>query len=143
MQLILYRTKSEKNRIVKVLENEMTLNGALRDASSVMTPSIMVQQDCVGYNYAYVPEFGRYYFVNNIVAMRNKAFVVELKCDVLMSYKDEIMELSGVVSRLNSGSPYADRNVVVSSKEEHRRIDFPECPFTRDGSYILIAKGGY
>ncbi len=57
-----------------------------------------------------------------------------------MSFKNEIKELSGVVSRLTSGSPYAD-DVLCSVKETHRRIDFPETPFTKDGSYILIARG--
>ena len=69
--------------------------------------------------------------------------MIELKVDVLMSFKDEIKELSGVVSRLTSGSPYANRDVLCSVKKEHRRIDFPATPFTEDGSYILIAKGGY
>lgn len=143
MVITLYKTVSEKIRIEKVLENEVELVGALRDASSVMSPSVLVQEDVIGYNYAYIEEFGRYYYINNITAMRNKAFVLDMKCDVLMSYKDEIMEMSGVVSRLTSGSPYAERNVVTSVKEKHKRLYFPDCPFTRNGTYVLIAKGGY
>lgn len=143
MKVILYKTVSEKNRITKVLTDEVTLNGALRDASSVVSPSILVQQEVIGYNYAYIPEFGRYYFINNITAMRTHAFVIDLKCDVLMSFKDEIMEMSGVVSRLTDGSPYARRDVLCKVTETHRRLDFPETPFTRNGSYVLISKGGY
>lgn len=143
MVITLYKTASEKIKLEKVLENEVELIGALRDASSVMSPSVLVQEDVIGYNYAYIEEFGRYYYINNITAMRNKAFVLDMKCDVLMSYKDEIREMSGVVSRLTSGSPYAERNVVTSVKEKHKRVDFPECPFTRNGTYVLIAKGGY
>ena len=79
----------------------------------------------------------------NVTVVRKNIFMIGLQVDVLMSFKTEIKELSGVVSRLTSGSPYADRDVLCSVKEGHRRIDFPETPFTKDGSYILIAKGGY
>ena len=143
MQLKLYKSLDEKNRISKTLTDELILNGALRDNSSIVKPTILIQTDPLDYNYAYIPEFGRYYFINNVVAMRNKAFIVDLKCDVLMSFKEEILNMNGIVSRLTSGSPYAERDVLCSVKEEHRRIDFPESPFTKDGSYILIAKGGY
>ena len=72
MKVILYKTVSEKNRITKVLTDEVTLNGALRDASSVVSPSILVQQEVIGYNYAYIPEFGRHYFINNITSTMYK-----------------------------------------------------------------------
>ena len=143
MELFLYKTADENSKLEKTLSEEVSLVGALRDASSIITPSILIQSNPIGYNYAYIPEFGRSYYIKNITAFREGAYIVDLKCDVLMSFKNEIKELSGVVSRLTSGSPYADRDVLCSVKEEHRRIDFPETPFTKDGSYILIAKGGY
>ena len=143
MELVLYKTTDENSKLEKTLSEEISLVGALRDASSIIAPSILIQSNPIGYNYAYVPQFGRYYYIKNITAYRKGAYIVDLKCDVLMSFKNEIKELSGVVSRLTSGSPYADRDVLCSVKEEHRRIDFPETPFTKDGSYILIAKGGY
>ena len=143
MELFLYKTADENSKLEKTLSEEVSLVGALRDASSIITPSILIQSNPIGYNYAYIPEFGRYYYIKNITAFRKGAYIVDLKCDVLMSFKNEIKELSGVVSRLTSGSPYADRDVLCSVKEEHRRIGFPETPFTKDGSYILIAKGGY
>lgn len=143
MELVLYKTTDENSKLEKTLSEEISLVGALRDASSIVAPSILIQSNPIGYNYAYVPQFGRYYYIKNITAYRKGAYIVDLKCDVLMSFKDEIKQLSGVVSRLTSGSPYADRDVLCSVKETHRRIDFPETPFTKDGSYILIAKGGY
>ena len=143
MELILYKTADENSKLEKILSEEISLVGALKDGCSITTPSIMLQQNPIGYNYAYIPTFNRYYFIKNVTVVRKNIFMIELKVDVLMSFKNEIKELSGVVSRLTSGSPYADRDVLCSVKEEHRRIDFPATPFTEDGSYILIAKGGY
>lgn len=141
MRIILYKTVSERIKIDKVLEEELELVGSLRDASSITTPSILLQMNPVDYNYVYIPDFKRYYYINSITAMRNKAFLIDLRCDVLMSYSNEIKELEGVVSRLNTGSQYSTRQITTEVLEDTRRIDY-DYSFTEDGSYILIGKGG-
>nr|DAD93592.1 MAG TPA: hypothetical protein [Podoviridae sp. ctKzN3] len=143
MEILLYKTTNANNDLNKTISNKVELVGALRDASSIIAPSILIQSNPIGYNYAYIPEFGRYYYIKNITAYRKGAFIVDLKCDVLMSFKEEILNMSGVVSRLTDGSPYAQRDVLCKVTETHRRLDFPETPFTRNGSYVLISKGGY
>lgn len=50
-------------------------------------------------NYAYIAEFNRYYFINDIVSVRESIWRIELICDVLMSYKNEIDNLYCWVSR--------------------------------------------
>ena len=143
MEILLYKTTNANNDLNKTISNNVDLVGALRDASSIIAPSILIQSNPIGYNYAYIPEFGRYYYIKNITAYRKGAFIVDLKCDVLMSFKEEILNMSGIVSRLTDGSPYAQRDVLCKVTETHRRLDFPETPFTRNGSYVLISKGGY
>ena len=142
MNILLYKTTNANNDLNKTISDKVELVGALRDASSIIAPSILIQSNPIGYNYAYIPEFGRYYYIKNITAFRKGAYIVDLKCDVLMSFKDEILEMSGIVSRLTTGNPYVQRDVLCSVKETHRRIDFPDTPFTRNGTYVLIAKGG-
>lgn len=142
MNILLYKTTNANNDLNKTISNKVELVGALRDASSIIAPSILIQSNPIGYNYAYIPEFGRYYYIKNITAFRKGAYIVDLKCDVLMSFKDEILNMSGIVSRLTTGSPYVQRDVLCKVTETHKRIDFPATPFTRNGTYILIAKGG-
>lgn len=142
MNILLYKTTNANNDLNKTISDKVELVGALRDASSIIAPSILIQSNPIGYNYAYIPEFGRYYYIKNITAFRKGAYIVDLKCDVLMSFKDEILEMSGIVSRLTTGSPYVQRDVLCKVTETHKRIDFPTTPFTRNGTYILIAKGG-
>lgn len=142
MNILLYKTTNANNDLNKTISNKVELVGALRDASSIIAPSILIQSNPIGYNYAYIPEFGRYYYIKNITAFRKGAYIIDLKCDVLMSFKDEILNMSGIVSRLTTGSPYAQRDVLCKVTETHKRIDFPATPFTRNGTYILIAKGG-
>lgn len=142
MQLNLYKSLDEKNRIRKTLTDELKLNGALRDASSVMSPAILIQTDPLEYNYAYIPEFSRYYFINNITAMRNKAFLIEMKCDVLMTYADDIYKLRALIDRSEETQDnYVDGNFVTDARNVHEKIEF-ENPFT-EVNYILVAmKGG-
>lgn len=142
MNILLYKTTNANNDLNKTISDKVELVGALRDASSIIAPSILIQSNPIGYNYAYIPEFGRYYYIKNITAFRKGAYIVDLKCDVLMSFKDEILNMSGIVSRLTTGSPYVQRDVLCKVTETHKRIDFPATPFTRNGTYILIAKGG-
>lgn len=141
MELVLYKTADENSKLEKTLSEEVSLVGALKDGCSITAPSIMLQQNPIGYNYAYIPAFNRYYYIKNITVVRKNIFMISLSVDVLMSFKNEIKELSGVVSRLTSGSPYADRDVLCSVKETHRRIDFPETPLQRMVATFLLRKG--
>ena len=142
MQLKLYKSLYEKILIRKTLTDLFLFNGALRDNSSVIKPTILIQTDPLDYNYAYIPEFGRYYFINNVVAMRNKAFIIDLKCDVLMSYADEIYNLRALIDREETQSQqYVAGDFVIDARHNTEKIAFTN-PFT-EKNYILVAmKGG-
>ena len=142
MNILLYKTTNANNELNKTISDKVELVGALRDASSIIAPSILIQSNPIGYNYAYIPEFGRYYYIKNITAFRKGAYIVDLKCDVLMSFKEEILNMSGIVSRLTSGDEYANRDIKTKCLETHRKIVFENTPFTADGTYILVAQGG-
>lgn len=50
------------------------------------------------YNYAYIPRFNRYYFISNI-SWDNGMFILELKCDVLATYKKAIGNYECLIMR--------------------------------------------
>lgn len=142
MEILLYKTTDANNDLNKTISDKLTLVGALRDSSSIVAPSILIQSNPIGYNYAYISEFGRYYYIKNITAFRKNAWLIDLKCDVLMSFKDEILEMSGIVSRLTNGDEYAPRDIKTRCLETHRKIVFENTPFTSDGTYVLVTQGG-
>lgn len=142
MKILLYKTTNANNDLNKTISDKVELVGALRDSSSIIAPSILIQSNPIGYNYAYIPEFGRYYYIKNITAFRKNAWMIDLKCDVLMSFKDEILEMSGIVSRLTNGDEYATRDIKTKCLETHRKIVFENTPFTSDGTYVLVTQGG-
>ena len=50
-------------------------------------------------NYIYIPDFNRYYFINDITSVRQNLWRLSLHVDVLMSYKKEISNTYAVVGR--------------------------------------------
>ena len=142
MQLKLYKSLDEKNRIRKTLTGELALNGALRDNSSVIKPTILIQTDPLDYNYAYIPEFGRYYYITNITAFRKNAWLIDLKCDVLMSYADDIYKLRALIDREETQSQqYVSGDFVLDARHNTEKIAFNN-PFTEKNYILVTLKGG-
>lgn len=55
------------------------------------------------YNYAYIPRFNRYYFINNI-SWNNGIFILNLECDVLGTYKEDIGNYTGFILRCSDNN---------------------------------------
>lgn len=98
----LYQNSAEVNRVDKgdYLVEVGTLSGALREECSILTPSIVYQSENVPtFNYVYIPIFNRYYFVTSLSSVNKNLWRMELNCDVLMTYKEQILLLQGVIGR--------------------------------------------
>ena len=90
MNITLYKNSSDKRCMNKKITAVSTLIGNLKDACSIINPSIIIETDDIDFNYMYIKEFNRYYFVNDITIIRNKLIQVDGTVDVLMSNKDII-----------------------------------------------------
>lgn len=110
----LYKMASPANKIDKDISFMIqAVNGSLRANSSIVDPVITIETDGnilwrKGLNYAYIEEFGRYYYVTNIISVsgvkqgqNNKSYMWELHMhvDVLMSFKDEILAQKAIIAR--------------------------------------------
>lgn len=141
----LLKTNSENNRVVKTLTDEKQLSGELRNQTSVLNPSIRIESadNISAYNYAYISEFGRYYYITDIVSVRTNCWVVSLRCDVLMSYKDEIKTITGVVVRQesNPNKLLVDRLERIQSDKEIDILYYPDA-FSKNLQYVLVTAGG-
>lgn len=140
MNITLYNNIAETNRLNKkdYLTEITTLSGTLRESSSIVAPSILIEldpsvtksyypiraevmdddendiidddenevmhdtkaeSDILTANYCYIEEFNRYYFISDIVSVRNNLWRLNLRCDVLMSFSSEIIVTSAFVTR--------------------------------------------
>lgn len=100
LTLILYRNNSERNRLRKYINIISTETGTLREKSSMLNPSILMEYDKVpDFNYVQIPNFKRYYYVDEIVSEGFNRWRIELSVDVLMSFSLSILELEAFVNR--------------------------------------------
>ena len=91
--LYLYNTSSPQRKIYKTLTNEKVVNVTFRDTENVVSPVVLLTyiQGIDRYNYAYIPELHRYYFIESINELIGGVCALSLRCDVLMTYKPYIM----------------------------------------------------
>lgn len=142
----LFKTASENNRVVKVLTNEKQLSGELRNQTSVLSPKIRIEseENISSYNYCYIPEFGRYYYIVDITSVRTRVWEVSMRCDVLMSYKDEIQGLNVILDNTQEtglSNYLASPNWVNLVKTTTYIKVFPS-GLSEQGEFILITAGG-
>lgn len=101
MTITLYQNLSEPHRLDKALRNGKEYSGNLKDSSSVVDPSFIIEStsDLSLYNYCYIPEFHRFYYITGIEVVRTNLWAISCHVDVLMSFKSNIRSLSGIISR--------------------------------------------
>ena len=97
-----YKSSAEQNRVDKTnfLTADMLISGVLREASSLIHPSITFTSDTIPtFNYVYIPIFNRYYYVTDITSIKNKLWQMSLTVDVLMTYKEALLACTGYIDR--------------------------------------------
>lgn len=119
IEIHLYSCNTELNRVDKTeyLVDKGLVYGIFRDDVVITSFDIVIEYASpVDFNYLYIPLFNRYYFVDNYTINNKKLVTLSLSVDVLMTYKDYILTLTGFVDRNENGSglPIVDNmNAVV------------------------------
>ena len=143
MNIYLYKTADEANRLNKTLSGEITLTGALREECDILSPEIKIESaaNLAQYNYCYIPDFGRYYFAEFKI-IRTGLWVMSCSVDVLMSYKDAIKALPAIAGRSANTINYyiSDGKQEVLSQARVQTKLFPK-GFS-GATYILTTAGG-
>ena len=86
----LYDFSKYENSTKRPSGNGTAFSCKIKSPSSVEEPVVELSTaDVSGYNYAYISDFGRYYFIEDCV-YDTGFWIVKLKVDVLASYKTEI-----------------------------------------------------
>lgn len=101
-ELKLYQSTAEPNRVNKTsyLTLVNTLQGALRNYTSITDLSVTIEYESVpNFNYIYIPIFNRYYFITDISSVREHLWEISASCDVLMTYKDGLLNCSAFIDR--------------------------------------------
>ena len=90
LSLIVSLPHAVKNIVNKKIEEVQEISFDFKDDSDITNPILILQSYKSG-NYGYIPELKRYYFIDRIELMNGGFYKLYLEIDVLMSYKDEII----------------------------------------------------
>ena len=113
-------------------EGVQPLSGVTRDnVIDIVNPVILVSSaapiDC---NYAYVPDFGRYYYVK-VSVIRAGLYALTMHCDVLTSHITDIKKSPAVARRTRNAGETDNINMYVNDG------DLPMFAYTEDCAHIL------
>lgn len=144
MIITLYNNSSEKNKIGKNLSAVDTLEGSIKGESSIINPTILIEyNDPTAFNYCYIDTFDRYYFVKDIIVVRNNLLRVSLTVDVLESFSAAILSQNVIVDKnTNELDLYLpDENLLTLVKTKTDIVNFSS-GLLESGEFILITAGG-
>ena len=145
MEVVFYYNLSDDRAINKSLVQPKSFEGVMRDEVNIMNPVVRFEnQEILRYNYAYIPEFQRYYSIQDKVCYRQGVWDVSFDVDVLMSFRGDIYNLVAVIdkqSESDNGNEYIDDSSLVTENVMFQTLyDFPD-GFNDEGEYILITAG--
>lgn len=90
MTIKLYKQLKDRDIVEKKLTEEISFTGYTRDEIDVESPVILIEStsDLTAYNYVYIEEFSRYYFIEKHRIIRNNLWEFTLQEDYLYTWKD-------------------------------------------------------
>lgn len=144
MELRLYKTTDDDNVINKDLEFVKAMNINLKDSTDVSNPNLRLKLniDDVGtFNYAEIETFNRKYFMRDIQNINNDIWLVRLECDVLETFKDEILNSYGDITKSISSGDYQDVPIRNNVTKEFMKYD-SDVELVSKPVKILSAIGG-
>lgn len=122
MIIQLYKTFDDDNVINKTLELKHEIEINLKGNTDITNPVIPLQEiedlNLKEVNYAYLPEFKRYYFIRNISTAPNKIYNLFLDCDVIETYKETILNSEVEITRAIGKDDYRDINPNLEVRKE-------------------------
>ena len=134
--LELYKVTNQPNELTKTLNNAVIVNGAFRSEIDSMDVIVEIESNTYEFNYVYIPSLNKYYFLQNLVHVNAKIIRMQLHCDVLMTYKADILASYGLVIQGGTINPYYS-SIESESRQTIRRFAFPY-KFNNNGNYVLV-----
>lgn len=130
----------KRRNSTKIGDTDIAFTCYLKDATSIERPVLQFQQaNFPNWNYAYITEFRRYYFITNITSVSTKIWDIELEVDVLASFKDAITKAEGFVrySESDYNAMIPDSRIPRTDKSHwvDTKVEFTH--YSKSGTYFV------
>ena len=98
-----------------------SINLNIKENNPDYAPVLKMVTDVTGYNYCHIPFFKRFYFVDR-VERKGQIILVGLSCDVLETYKDDILASNARFKRNLKTGDYMSVNIDKSELKTVQKI---------------------
>lgn len=125
--IALYKFTGDKKQLIKLdsLELFELISGTFKEDINVLKPVVFIQPTQTStvnkiikeVNYVEIADFGRYYFVDDIIAKNGTIIELHLSVDVLYTYQSHIKLISdGIIAR---NAQVRNSNLFLDDSEIH------------------------
>ena len=141
MKVEFYNTADNANTVNKTLQPIKTLDIIFRQAVNEQTPFIIMNKDnLTGSNYVHIPNFKRYYFISNVENYTAKLVRIDLVTDLLMTYKDDILNTPVLITATEKPSYFSSS--LPTQTKTIKRVIKSDVTLNKESSLILTTIGG-
>lgn len=145
MDFKLWKNASPDNAINKSLSGETTINIFLKKDVDISSPEIILKTvsgvDFGAFNYAEIPTLGRLYFIRSIDNLNNDVFRLNLECDVIETYKAEILNSNCLYRRAIKIGDMGEYNVAKSANTISAKLPSSEVLLIENQLIISVLEG--
>lgn len=138
---VVFYNHSKRSNSTKLPTGGVTIPCVLKDGCSVISPVLEIKSATrPNYNYAYISDFGRYYYVDDWTYYRG-IWSCSLSVDVLTSWRSNVLNTTAYVeySSSNYSLDYTDTRVMSTQEKEVVLRETPSelSVFDSNGCYVL------
>ena len=143
MTVIFYKYNDIKNKINKTLENGLTVNDVvIQNDFDITAFELLIKNNnfTSEYNYCYIQDLGRYYFIDSVERMNGTIYKIRLSVDVLKSFSTQIENIQAIITK----SENPDDDFVDCEKSENYTSEVINMTdnFNHNGNLILVTSLG-
>ena len=148
MTIKTYRFLGDHRKIDKKLTGVKTYSNAdIVGDMNIQNPTISLQLDSftevINFNYIYIPELRRYYYVDNSTIREDGFVQIQCKVDVLKSFKTDILASTQYVERQENKCSYQvpDNGYTIKSNRNLTIKNFGSEIINPNYDFILTTYG--
>ena len=143
MTVIFYKYNGIKNKINKTLSSGLTVNDVIiQNDFDITNFDLLIKNSSfnIEYNYCFIPNLNRYYFIENIEKMNGSIYKIRITVDVLKSFATQIENINAIITK----SENPDDNFVDCEKSENYTSEVINLTdnFNHSGNLILVTSLG-
>lgn len=146
MNITLYKQTKDRDIIEKKLTNAFNFTAYARKEFDIENPVITVESnvaDITKYNYVYIEDYHRYYFINKHRALRTGLYELDCEEDYLYTWKESVYSWTVELERAQYdwNLYFKDSEMMCIEGHNLNVLEFPNSlPTTKHN--ILIVNGG-